>query len=122
MTSTIGDRLPAQLECANLAKEWPQWKQQFSLFMRANGKMRESELEKVSMSLWCMGNRGTEIFNTLYPNDGDIENMFEQALAEDVDGEEDEIAAIGADAAAVAEVNERNAARAIQQLLDGLQP
>lgn len=78
--------------------------------MRANGKMSESELEKVSMLLWCMVNRGTEIFNTLYPNDGDIENMFEQTDDDEEDEEVDEEDA-NAVAAAAARAGERAAQR-----------
>lgn len=72
MTSNDGERLPEKLECTNLAKEWPQWKQQFLLYMYAKGKMDESELKKVSSLLYCMGKGGVEIFNSMYPNEGDI--------------------------------------------------
>lgn len=76
MTSNDGERLPEKLECTNLAKEWPQWKQQFLLYMYAKGKMDESELKKVSSLLYCMGKGGVEIFNSMYPNEGDITGLF----------------------------------------------
>lgn len=78
MASNDGERLPDKLECTNLAKEWPQWKQQFLLYMFAKGKMEDSELKKVSSLLYCMGKGGLEIFNSMHPNKGDITELFVQ--------------------------------------------
>ena len=44
--------------------------------MRPNNKMSGDEIGKVATLLWCMGERGTEIFNSLFPNNGDIDSMF----------------------------------------------
>lgn len=33
------DSVPGKLDTSNLAREWPNWKQEFSLFMRAIGRM-----------------------------------------------------------------------------------
>lgn len=95
------DRVPKELDCGNLAKEWPKWKQEFVMYMRATKRMGDSECEKVAAMLWFIGERGREIFNSLYPHEGDIETLFQQPVVE----EEGEIGE--ADAAAVAARNER---------------
>ncbi|XP_058836176.1 uncharacterized protein LOC131692858 [Topomyia yanbarensis] len=69
-------RLPRPLDCSNLAKQWPRWKQDFGIYLRANNKMNENESNKIATFLWLIGARGVKIFNTLYPNDGNIDNLF----------------------------------------------
>ncbi|XP_058817374.1 uncharacterized protein LOC131680680 [Topomyia yanbarensis] len=69
-------RLPQPLDCANLAKEWPRWKQAFGIYLRANNKMSESEENKIAVFLWLIGPRGVEIFNTLYPEKASADNLF----------------------------------------------
>lgn len=116
MASNDGERLPDRLDCTNLAKEWPQWKQQFLLYMFAKGKMDDSELKKVASLLNCMGKGGLEIFNSMYPNKGDFTELFIQperviVAAEQVDQDD-------ADAVAAAE----NARIAAQAAIDAALP
>lgn len=59
------EKVPCQLECTNLAKEWPKWKQKLLLFMRATSKM-DGTASKTSTLLWYIGDCGVEIFNSLY--------------------------------------------------------
>lgn len=116
MASNDGERLPEKLECTNLAKEWPQWKQQFLLYMFAKGKMEDSELKKVSSLLYCMRKGGLEIFNSMHPNKGDITELFVEperviVAAEQVDENV-------ADAVAAA----KNARLAAQAAIDAAMP
>lgn len=114
-------RLPQPLDTANLAKEWPRWKQAFAIYLRANNKIGESEANKIATFLWLVGPRGVEIYNTLYPNDGSVEDMFGQdeegaaaaggAAAEDAD-DEDAAAGGGDDGA-----GNRNAARTLAEVI-----
>ncbi|XP_037809239.1 uncharacterized protein LOC119602003 isoform X2 [Lucilia sericata] len=53
-------RLPQPLDCSNLAKEWPMWKQQFFIYMLANNKNNEPEPNKIATLLWLIGKRGSE--------------------------------------------------------------
>lgn len=77
------DKVPCELDCSNLPKEWPKWKQKLLLFMRATDKMEGSELNKASTLLWYIGDRGREIFNSLYPNNGSIESLFTEPEREE---------------------------------------
>ncbi|XP_058836608.1 uncharacterized protein LOC131693088 [Topomyia yanbarensis] len=74
-------RLPNPLDCVNLAAEWPKWKQTFLIYMIANKKDGDSEQSKIATFLWLIGQRGVEIFNTLFPNDGSFDGMFGGAAA-----------------------------------------
>ncbi|XP_046807740.1 uncharacterized protein LOC124420076 [Lucilia cuprina] len=74
-------RLPQPLDCSNLAKEWPMWKQQFFIYMLANNKNNEPEPNKIATLLWLIGKRGMEIYNSLFPYNGNLENMFDVATA-----------------------------------------
>lgn len=78
MASQIDMRLPKPLDCANLAKEWPKWKQQFLIYLRANNRMNDDEEAKIATFLWLIGDRGLEIYNTLFPNNGEMDSMFGQ--------------------------------------------
>lgn len=69
-------RLPKPLDCANIAKEWPRWKQSFGVYLRASGKMSESEENKIANFLWHIGPRGVEIFNSLFPDLANSNNLF----------------------------------------------
>lgn len=68
MASNMDLRLPQSLDCANLTKEWPRWKQTFMIYLIANNKIGESEQNKIATFLWLIGPQGVEIFNTLFPN------------------------------------------------------
>ncbi|XP_055591842.1 uncharacterized protein LOC129743738 isoform X2 [Uranotaenia lowii] len=74
--ATSDSRLPPPLDCSNLAKDWPKWKQNFHIYMIANNKNNQPEQNKIATFLWLIGGRGVEIYNTLYPNNGDVDNMF----------------------------------------------
>uniref|UniRef100_A0AAG5DRL5 CCHC-type domain-containing protein n=1 Tax=Anopheles atroparvus TaxID=41427 RepID=A0AAG5DRL5_ANOAO len=76
MAVNPSDRLPRALDSTNLAKEWPKWKQQFNIFMMATGKINEGEESKIATFLWLIGDHGLEIYNTLFPNNGDMNTMF----------------------------------------------
>lgn len=73
---TSNDRVPAELDCANLAKEWPAWKRTFLMYMMATGKNDEQEPKKIATFLWLIGSRAMEIYNTLFPNDGTTDEML----------------------------------------------
>lgn len=70
------DRLPPELDCADLAKEWPIWKRTFLMYMMANGKHNLGESQKIATFLWLIGPRAMDIYNTLYPNDGTSEDIL----------------------------------------------
>lgn len=76
IADVLEHRLPQPLDCSNLAKEWPKWKQQFHIYMIANNKNSETKQNKLATFLWLIGDRGVEIYNTLFPNNGDVESMF----------------------------------------------
>ncbi|XP_040163147.1 uncharacterized protein LOC120900350 [Anopheles arabiensis] len=76
MAANSADRLPRALDCSDLAKEWPIWKQQFHIFMIANNKINEDERNKIAIFLWLVGDHGVEIYNTLFPSNGDMKAMF----------------------------------------------
>lgn len=76
MASNLDSRLPQALDCADLARDWPKWKQSFLIYLIAADKMQETEKSKIALFLWLVGQRGMEIFNTLFPNDGSCESMF----------------------------------------------
>lgn len=44
--------------------------------MVANNKTGETERSKIATFLWLVGEHGVEIYNTLFPNNGDVESMF----------------------------------------------
>ncbi|XP_062552263.1 uncharacterized protein LOC134217509 [Armigeres subalbatus] len=79
--ATSADRLPQPLDCTNLAKEWPRWKQKFNIYMIANNKTGETERSKIASFLWLVGEHGVEIYNSLFPNNGDVETMFGGVVA-----------------------------------------
>ena len=94
-------RLPQPLDCANLAKEWPRWKQSIAIYLRATVKITEKEENKVATFLWTIGPRGVEIFHTLYPDAANAANLFgeNESEVEDegvADAAEEEGEAIGA--------------------------
>ncbi|XP_062557412.1 uncharacterized protein LOC134222284 [Armigeres subalbatus] len=101
MASGFDLRLPQPLDCANLAKEWPRWKQAFGIYLRANGKIAGSEENKIAIFLWLIGPRGVEIFNTLYPDSSSADSLF------GVGGNEEEDAAFD-DAVENVTVNEHS--------------
>lgn len=72
----MDQRLPQPLDCTNLAREWPKWKQQFYIYMIASNKNADVERNKIATFLWLIGERGVEIYNTLFPNAGDVDSMF----------------------------------------------
>ena len=71
------DRLPKELDCTNVAKEWRTWKSEFLIYMRATGKENGSESIKIATFLWLIGRQVRDIYNTLFPNDG-TENGIRQ--------------------------------------------
>lgn len=70
------ERLPPELDCANLAKGWPMWKRTFLMYMMATGKSAKTEPEKVATFLWLIGSQAMEIYNTLFPNDGTTDGIL----------------------------------------------
>lgn len=70
------DRLPHELDCSNLSKEWTTWKQSFMMYMMANDKMKETEERKIATFLWLIGSKARDIYNTLFPNDGSMDSIL----------------------------------------------
>lgn len=70
------NRLPPELDCSNLAKDWPTWKGTFCMYLHANGKLKEKEDVKIATFLWLVGPKAVEIYNTLFPNDGSTEQLL----------------------------------------------
>ncbi|KAJ6641985.1 hypothetical protein Bhyg_06930, partial [Pseudolycoriella hygida] len=70
------NRTPRALDCANIATEWPKWKQNFLVWMIATGKNKNAEKDKIATFIWLLGEQGTTIYNTLYPNDGSENSML----------------------------------------------
>lgn len=64
------------LDRTNLAVNWPLWKEQFLLYLVSKNKLKESESTKIAIMLLHIGQRGKEIYHTLFPNDGTINGML----------------------------------------------
>lgn len=109
------ERALCELDCSNVVKEWPAWKSEFMMYMRATGKAKESEPTKIAIFLWLIGRQAREIYNTLFPNDGSEngilgEEIVVPAANENVDANDAAAvaaAAIAAAAAAAALENQR---------------
>ncbi len=96
---TTNDRLPPELDCSNLAREWPVWKRTFQMYMIATGKDVESESKKIATFLWLVGARAMDIYSTLFPNDGSTNGILgKPATAKDT--------------------NESNATRTLQAVIE----
>ena len=82
------DRLPKELDCTNVAKEWRAWKSEFLMYMRATGKANGSESTKLATFLWLIGRQARDIYNTLFPNDGTENGILgEEIVVAPVGGE-----------------------------------
>lgn len=79
----MNERAPQELDCANLANEWPNWKRNFLVYMIASGKSTEPETIKIANFIWLVGTRGANIYNTLYPNDGSQNSLLGTVRAGD---------------------------------------
>ncbi|XP_055923792.1 uncharacterized protein LOC129954124 [Eupeodes corollae] len=73
---TSSDRVPAELDCSHLGKQWPSWKRTFLMYMMATGKNEESETKKIATFLWLIGPAAMEIYTTLFPNDGTTDGIL----------------------------------------------
>lgn len=71
-----------ELDCSNIAIEWPMWKQNLMVYMTANGKTIKSERTKIAIFLWLIGSRGVNIYNTLFPNDGSHDSLLGTTIIE----------------------------------------
>lgn len=76
------DRLPPELDCSNLSREWPTWKRTFQMYMLATGKDLDPEPKKIATFLWLIGPRAMEIYNTLFPNDGTTDGIVGNAIVQ----------------------------------------
>lgn len=67
-----------ELDCTNLSTEWPIWKRNFMVYTRmmANDKTDDTESKKIATFLWLVGSNGSNIYNTLYPNDGSSDALL----------------------------------------------
>lgn len=90
MEMASNDRLPAELDCTNLAKDWPSWKRSFLMYMMATGKMEEPEPKKIATFLWLIGSRAMDIYNTLFPNDGTTDGILGNQAAAVVENENEQ--------------------------------
>lgn len=70
------ERAVPELDCSNLANDWPNWKRNFIVYMIASGKSKEEEKTKIATFIWLMGTNGANIYDTLYPNDGTQESLL----------------------------------------------
>ncbi|XP_070854115.1 uncharacterized protein [Drosophila suzukii] len=69
------ERVLQEIDCSMLALEWPKWKRSFIMYMMASGKDSEPEAKKIATFLWLAGSKVTEIYSTLFPNDGTAHGM-----------------------------------------------
>lgn len=76
MNSNNNQRVPMELDCTNLSTEWPIWKRNFMVYMVANNKISDTESTKIATFLWLVGTNGSNIYNTLYPNDGSSDALL----------------------------------------------
>lgn len=76
MSDNGQNRTPRALDCTNIAIEWRKWKQNFMVWMIANGKMDKPEKDQIATFIWLLGEQGMTIYNTLYPNDGSQKSML----------------------------------------------
>lgn len=86
-------RAPEPLDFDDAGKAWPMWKQKFKVFLIASGKNKEDEKTKISLFLLYIGDKGIEVYNTLFdePFDPDEEEVeFQDAVSEEEDDEEQE--------------------------------
>lgn len=74
--TTNNERVPAELDCSNLATEWPIWKRNFTVYMISSGKSTQAEPTKIASFIWLIGTRGATIYNTLFPNDGSTDALL----------------------------------------------
>lgn len=87
------ERPVKELDCANIAKEWRAWKHEFLMYMRASGKTNGTESTKIATFLWLIGRQASEIYNTLFPNDGTEERILGIAADNGEQGQDDAVAA-----------------------------
>ncbi|XP_070852575.1 uncharacterized protein [Drosophila suzukii] len=69
------ERVLQEIDCSMLSYEWPKWKRSFIMYMMASGKDLEPEAQKIATFLWLAGSKVTEIYSTLFPNDGTAHGM-----------------------------------------------
>ncbi|KAM8703402.1 hypothetical protein ACLKA7_017600 [Drosophila subpalustris] len=69
------ERVLPEIDCSVLAHEWPKWKRSFLMYMMATSKDTEPEAKKIATFLWLAGPKATEIYSTLFPNDGTASGM-----------------------------------------------
>lgn len=75
-------KTPEPLDFEEAGKLWPLWIQRFKIFLNASGQSKEPESTKISLFLLCIGEKGIEIYNTLFdePFDPDTnDETFEDA-------------------------------------------
>lgn len=77
-------RVPKELDCSNIATEWPTWKRNFMVYMIANGKINDEETTKIATFIWLVGTQGANIYNTLFPNDGSQDSLLGRKVTQAV--------------------------------------
>lgn len=86
-------KTPDPLDFDEAGKSWPLWSQRFKIFLNASGQHKEPESTKISLFLLCIGEKGIEIYNTLFeePFDPDTnEDVFVDTKDEEEDEEKEE--------------------------------
>lgn len=79
-------KTPEPLNFDDAGKEWPLWKQKFKIFLIASGKNKEDEKTKISFFLTYIGEKGIEIYNTLFDKPFDPDDDEDEFLdASDAD-------------------------------------
>lgn len=89
-------RIPEPIEFDEAGKAWPLWIQRFKIFLNASSQGKEPESTKISLFLLCIGEKGIEIYNTLFeePFDPDSnEDVFVDVQDEEDKKEEENAAA-----------------------------
>lgn len=92
-------KTPEPLDFDEAGKAWPLWIQRFKIFLNASGQSQEPESTKISLFLLCIGEKGIEIYNTLFDEPVDPDTNDE--VFEDVHGETTESANTAGEAASI---------------------
>lgn len=80
-----------ELDCADLAVSWVNWKREFMVYMIASGKSELPESKKIALFLWQIGSGGVNIYNTLFPNDGSAASLLGTVTVEIEEWGENEV-------------------------------
>lgn len=89
--SKLNFKTPEPLNFDEAGKDWPLWKQKFKIFLVASGKNNEEEKVKISLFLSFIGEKGIEVYNTLFETIFDPDSDEDFHDAEETEEEENKI-------------------------------